>query len=220
MISFAISARQIAASDPFIRMHVVKIYSKKGSCTGTLAKAHSRVVILTAAHCRAVLDNGLAWAEREDGSKYPTKMLKYNAATDVMLMTTPDKAFLPVAASVAKHEKVHSLTHGGGHMTYRSDGELMEEQKIDVAMFMITDRKSYHECIKEKNQESVASLFGMLCVSHLTNTWSTMRVIAGSSGGAVLNDRGEIVGVVSTGNEDGLSGLVALRHIQAMLDAN
>lgn len=157
---------------------------------------------------------------REDGTKYSTEMIAYNAATDLMVMTTPDKNYLLTAKKIHKHEKVHSITHGGGHDSFRTDGELMEEQQLDIGMFVIDSKLKYYQCVKEKNQRVVTSLFGMLCITTLTNEWSSMPVIPGSSGGAVLNEAGEIVGVVSTGGEGFMSGIVPLRHIQAILANN
>jgi hypothetical protein len=209
----------VKASDSYIRNHVLLLINSQGSlCTGTdVETASHRIVILTAAHCRYLLEKGSVMAVRENGTKFRAHLIAFNAQTDIMLLTSRDVAPITVAKSVEKYEKVHALTHGAGHATWRGDGELLEETKGEAALTVVDSPEAARECEREPNQHVIQTLFDKVCVSDMTNTASTMHVIGGSSGGAVLNEKGEIVGTVSGMSGDGMSWLVPLRHIQEML---
>jgi hypothetical protein len=219
MLALDCEAKRILASDTRIRSHVVMIKTKKGSCTGEAVRAASgRVVMLTAAHCRELLIDGQAEAVREDGSTFITSVLAFDPTVDLMVMTTPETTGLRIAKSARRHEHVHAITHGMGHDSYRSDGELLEILDIDVGIGMAIEASDINKCKEYPNQRIELGPFGIpYCVAKLHNEYSTMPVAPGSSGGAVLNDAGEVLGIVSTSGGEGFSTMVPLPAIKAML---
>lgn len=221
MAIMQIGVKQALSSDEFVRRTVVKLDNpKKGSCTGEAVRAKSgKVYTLTAAHCREILNNDKTiTAIREDGSKFTAKLVMYDAGIDVMLLTSPETIALPMAKGIYRHEKVHSITRGGGHDSFREDGEYMEEILAHIPTGLINEMADRTKCLREPNHTIIDTFMGSLCVAHMKEIVTTMHVTPGSSGGAVLNDAGEVIGVVSAGQEDGLSLIVPYRLLSALME--
>lgn len=180
---------QVKASDPYIRDRVVMLTNGESSCTGIQVKAPSqKVYILTARHCGALLDDQKSVkAIMEDGKSKRVYFVKISLRTDLMLLTSVDTRSIDIASVRYKYERIHTLTHGKGLPTHRSDGEIITTITIPISF-----------------QELVLDV-------------STAVIRPGSSGGPVLNEAGELLGIVSARDEDNFSYSVPLEHIQAFM---
>lgn len=202
-------------SDSYIRERVLMLTGKDMECSAIEIKAPSgKVYTLSAAHCSEMLQLGLLTATAEDGTVKVLKMIALGFAHDLMLLEAFDKNSIPVAKKVHKHQKVHTLTHGHSMPTYRTDGELLEEKIIAIGE-SIWDDDGMEKCSK-LGRQLIMSMDGFSCMFKLNVMMSTAQVMPGSSGGAVLNSEGELVGVVSA--TDGyFSAFVPLKDIQSFL---
>jgi CBS domain-containing protein len=124
---------------------------------------------------------------------------------------------IEIADIVERTEKVHTMTRGRGHSSYRTDGEIVEEFDHTLIPFsMISNMEEFIECIKSPKNTVVPSLEGMYCAIYTLQMRSTAMVVPGSSGGAVLNSDGQLVGIVSA--TDGIfSAFVRLTDIRLFL---
>lgn len=204
-------------SDKFIRNRVVMLHSNHGSCSGIEIKAPSgKNYILTAGHCKILLENNEVLAENEQGKDIPVHFIAEDSFSDLMLLTARDSNSIPVGRHMYEHQHLHTLTHGRGYPTYRTDGEFLAYQMTDVMVSEIQDPSQEESCrlSKFKIQDT---LFGKICILHTVQTISTAAVVPGSSGGPLLNDDGQLVGIVSAGGPDSFSTFVSLPDIREFL---
>jgi CBS-domain-containing membrane protein len=182
-------------------------------CSAIEVKAPSgKNYTMSAGHCAPMAVNEYIMATREDGSQIMIKVLKVDAERDLMLLEAADEKSIDVANSEKFHQHIHTLTHGHGMPTYRTDGELLKD--VDIK---IEDPIGSEEEMK-KCKNIVVGAFEMDCELKLHVIMSTAQVLPGSSGGAILNKQGQLVGIVSC--TDGFfSGFVMLKDIQEMLKA-
>lgn len=187
---------RLRASDKYVRNHVVLLKSLIGSCTGFNVTAPSgKTYIMSAAHCMDLMGvdshNRLAiYAIDESGRRSIVYFVKVDRFTDLLILTNNNNNGMVVAKKDQIHDHVHVLSHGGGLPTYRTDGELLNER-----LFFIPTEFGF-----DIHPAAI----------------TTVSVIPGSSGAPVLNEAGEIVGVVSA--TDGYFGfMVPLHYVQDFL---
>lgn len=211
-------ARSKKASDSYIRNRVFLIKSKMGSCSAIQVKAPSnRLYILSAAHCRVILKGENPLLIDENLREYAPKIVDTDVEHDLLLLEAVDGRSINIAKNIHNHEKVHTLTHGRGFPTYRTDGELLEERPVMRIGVDKEDKEEYEKCVRAQDDIGILimSLTGK-CSYVVRSMLSTAMVMPGSSGGAALNEAGELIGIVS--NSDGYySGLVPLHAIQAFI---
>lgn len=127
--------------------------------------------------------------------------------------------------SIASHnyprEQVRTFTHGKGWDTYETEGELIQVSQIKILIFF-KEMEEGRACPKmpKYSEEEVPSMFGPIhaCILDVPETVTTAKIVPGSSGGMVVNGRGELVGVVSAGDGD-FGMLVTIDDINSFLAA-
>lgn len=206
------------ASDSHLRDMVVKLQSGKGSCSGVKVVAPSgEAFILTAGHCKALLDDeGDVTAVQENGRKDTVHIVEISKDSDLMLLSSPDKDGVVLAKSVDKHQRAHSMTHGRGFPSYRTDGELLEQITIEVRAFDIVTAEDAARCLSDSRNSIVPDFLSEVCIAKESVMATTVGIVPGSSGGPVVNEYGSLVGIVSA--SDGVFGyLVSLDDVKLFL---
>lgn len=208
-----IEHKNLLKSDSYIRDRVLMLTGRGVQCSAIqVITPKKKVVTLSAAHCADMAVNDYILATAEDGSQKLIKVLLVDVAHDLMVLEPYDEKSIEVAKSDKQYEHVHTLTHGHGKHTYRTDGALIGGQNVVVAD-PIQDDEAMSKC-----KNVVVTPFGIVCEKKLYVEESTAQVIPGSSGGAVLNESGQLVGIVSC--TDGFfAGFVPLSDIQTILKA-
>lgn len=209
-------------SDSKIRSSVVKLSSKKGSCSGTQIEAPSgNKYILTAAHYLPIANDGVMPVQTEDGGSYFSRVIQEDPASDLLLLeAAPGVPAIKIAKELSRFETLNAFTHGHAYPTYKTSGVFIGEDIAQAMDSVIDSDEARAKCSGPKRKIQSIDFFGIaqieVCILSLVESVSTVKVSPGSSGGLVANERGEMIGVVSMGSDD-YSFLVTLKDIQNFL---
>ena len=222
LLSFiAIVALAISFAPPtesYIKSRVVRLASATGSCSGEQVKSFSGVdYILSAAHCRHLGDGHNMSIITEDGRSLQRAIIAEDPSSDLLLIEgVPGMRGLDIAGESHVGERIRTFTHGLGMSTYKTEGTLIQDVEVIVRMGILTTPADFTACLDPKYQ-IVPIGFGMTgCILSVQETATDALIVPGSSGGAVVDADGAIVGVVSAGS--GAFGyLVRLQDIKAFL---
>lgn len=190
-------------SDDWLRSRTVRIAdAQDASCSGEQVRAPSgQDYILTAGHCASLAKDGTVIVITEDGRKLQRRIIEEDPNSDLLLIEgLPNLEGMSIARSHEKREHVRTFTHGSRLDTYRTEGVYIQEQHIDVPLYIITDQHPESGCNMAKNKilDVQFFIFEMkFCAISVSEEVSTAFIVPGSSGGMVVNDSGELVGVVS-----------------------
>lgn len=206
-----------------IRASVVKLASKKGACSGTqIITKKGNKYILTAAHCLPIANEGFIPVLTEDAGQYVSKVVAEDEESDLLLLDpAPSKIpAIKIADDVSRFETLTSYTHGRAYAAYSTEGVYVGEDLIPFVEHMIESDADKASCKKKKNRIIQMDFFGLFtieaCAVVTVESVTTVRATPGSSGGLVANAKGELAGVVSTGDEM-FTNLVTLKDIQRFL---
>ena len=220
--------RSIKSSDSFLRQRVLKLQNDQGSsCSGVEVKSAKGVVYtMTAGHCRDLLSpEGSLTAVDEQGKPFTISFVAEDTASDLLLLTGIGTAFVPIGESISPHEQVKAITHGKGWASFRTDGEVIQEIKVDILVGPILASDDLDRCLAKAPKQSVVSVQNpfinmsiSFCSLSTIDTLSTTLILPGSSGGPLFNMKGQLVGIASAAsNNDPFGRFVRLSDIQAFM---
>lgn len=206
-------------SDDAIRARVVRLVSDHSMCSGEQIQAPSgENYVLTAAHCKAIAQDGSMKVITEDGKTLQRKIIAEDPESDLLLLEgLPGVKGLKIAGYSYFRQYVRTFTHGSNMDTYETEGRLVQKRHIEVPLSMLDTPEAEEACKsmpKNKVQEFDLVLWKIkVCMLSIDEIASTAGTMPGSSGGAVVDASGDVVGVVSAGG-DGFSWFVSLADIK------
>lgn len=208
----------LGKTDGHIRSRVVKLLGNGAQCSGEQVRAPSgEDYILTAAHCLPLAVDGVIQVTTEDGRVLPRRIISEDMRSDLLLLEgLPHTEGLEIASYARRFQRVRTFTHGKGHDTYQSQGVLIDDRPIQIPLFAVTDDASRALCQRAPKYRVFDALIAELCILEITETSTDAFIVPGSSGGAVVDSSGDLVGVVSAGG-DGFGYLVRLEDIQKFI---
>ncbi len=206
-------------SEDSIRSKVVKLTSEHGLCSGEMIKAASGTsYILTAAHCKELAKDGSILVTDDAGRQLPRRILGLDTKSDLMILEgMPGQEGLDIAKHASPKQHVRTFTHGRRFPTYETQGQLIGEASVEFILAPAETPEEVAACVAPNHIEKLHTFFGDLdaCIFSAPETATTAKIVPGSSGGPVVDDSGDLVGVVSAGDGDGAFGyLVRLQDIQ------
>lgn len=217
--ALALNAMFSSPSDHSLRSRVMKLTNDYGLCSGEQVRAPSGVdYVLTAAHCKPLADaSGSIKVTTEDGRELMRKIIAEDPMSDLLLLEgVPGIRGLDIASYDLPREHVRTFTHGNRFDTYKTEGVLIQDQRIMVMLSIILTEDEAAACNMPKNFIVDIGWGARACLLTGLETATTAMIVPGSSGGPIVNDSGELLGVVSAG--DGHFGyLVRLYDIKAFM---
>lgn len=215
--------KEDVTSDKYLLKRVVMLKNERGSCSGEQIKAPSgKDYILTAAHCRALAIDNMIDVVDYTGAIIKRKIISEDPFSDLLLLEgLPNLKGIPIAKSIVNMEKLKTYTHGGGFNTWRTDGYAIERRKVSIHLFDIETDQDRLRCKDPKHLiKVIADLFGSTeaCFMNIWEMYITAKTLPGSSGGMIVNERGELVGAVSAGdNSNDFTLMIEAKEINEFL---
>jgi len=205
-------------SDRYIRNNVVMLKSEKGQCSGIQVKGPSGTpYILTAGHCSHLAKDGSMTVITEDKRHLSRRVIEEDANSDLLLLEgLPDENGLGIALKSERFEGVRTFTHGRGHDTYQTTGVIVEDAVVNSPPSIVKSQEEYDSCVHQSKYMFLPIGNTGMCFMLVKETVITAEIVPGSSGGAVVNAKGQLVGIASmTGG--GFHYMVRLSDIQTFL---
>lgn len=206
-------------SDEHIRSRIVRIMSDRGMCSGEQIKAPSgQNYILTAGHCDKLIGpDGSYLVVTEDGKKLNRRQIAEDPNSDLILLEgLPGVEGLSVASDVDAKEKVRTFTHGSNFDTYSTEGQFIQLKLVDIPLFQLESDSDVSRCTNSPKYRMYPE--EKVCALHIVEQASTAFIAPGSSGGAVVDSSGSLVGVASASDGVGFFYFVTLSDIRSFLN--
>lgn len=208
-------------SDNYIRHRIVRLYSEHGMCSGEQIRTPSgKDLIISAAHCLPLADqNGIFHVKDEDGALYDRKLIAEDMHSDLIVLEgLPHLHGLRIGKHSERFEHVRTFSHGANMDTYTTEGVIVQDLKVQVALGLALMPEEQKACLS-KPKNSLGYIMGIfpVCVLDVIETVMTAKIVPGSSGGATVNDRGDLIGVNSASDGNQFSMIVTLGDIQRFL---
>lgn len=163
-------------SDVFAREHILQLYGNNILCTGVevLGPSH-KVYTLTAAHCKGlIIDNGASF-QKENKDRGRLDVISVDQELDLLLLQGTTETGFKIGDGLTLYQHVHTVSHGIGMPAYRTDGELLA---VDAYLPTPDGTVSPRRLI------------------------TTAEVEPGSSGGPLLDDSGNLIGIIHARRND------------------
>lgn len=201
-LAFALICFSIATgkSTNRIRHSVIQLRGVMGGmCTGVEVVAPSgKVYTLTAGHCTALVREGSMIAKTEDGAVSHIQVVAEDPTSDLLLLeAVASPRPLDVAGKISRFQHLRLFSHGNGYKTWESDGHVIDETPIAAPIFSIKDQRDWIHCLSEPKYSPSGDLLNVECVLTPEEVATSITATPGSSGGPVVNDRGDLVGICS-----------------------
>lgn len=204
----------------------VLIHNSQGSgATGFIARGKSgKKYIITNAHVCGLAEDGKVFVYYW-GDEYRLQVIKKYATNDLCAIEAPKTAGL--AVNIAKSFKEGEAAYAIGHPLLEpltiTLGELSGPVSVSV---LIAKNVKPEECTGETFRfidlsGTLDDIFGTsnVCIRDLEAEASTVSILPGNSGSAVVNTFGSVIGVAFAANEPGTrSYIVPLSDLRAFLN--
>lgn len=199
---------------------IVKVTNAEGNSGGTgwVADSLSGKVIVTNAHVCAVGSGGYARIEGPNGQPYVKKILRQSPQRDLCILEGINAPALALAKSGPnRFDKLHTIGHPLLNPVTPVDG-LFIGSTIGTFYEQPTGENG-GKCEDGAELVQVDTFFGPMsaCQRNEELGMSTLTIFPGNSGSPVLNDDGNVIGVINSAKQDNRGMFVPLDYVREML---
>lgn len=212
----------------YLRTHtgkeVVKIVNEIGNSGGTgvyINLPSGNKAILTNAHvCEVKNDKNIVWVKDSKNRAIPRKIIEISKISDLCLVEgLPNHRGLFLGSSVQLGQNISIIGHPRLWPKAMTSGEVFAKQFVQVLDHIIIDPVN-DKCDLPKNRKiHEDGFFGPIdfCIEYIESLMTTAQILPGNSGSPVVNDYGQLVGLVYAGNELGWAIIIQLKDIKEFI---
>jgi S1-C subfamily serine protease len=222
-IAFVLSVSLISLNAPYIHKYwlrnkvadnVVMLtygpYIPSGGGTGFVVKTPSgNKVTVTNRHICDELNKNPIYAKTRDGRYSKLEILEVSMFSDLCILSpVPGLKGLSLGGEVYNGDNIYVVGHPFLWETLMTEGEVSGIK--NVILLGETDRKGSCKYLNGRN-----TIFG--CVEIHESIMSSVKTAPGNSGSPVVNNLGQVVGVLFAGTQNGYSAIVRIKHLKELI---
>lgn len=180
-----------------------------------------KLYTVTNAHVCNITDKSYLLAAR-GGVKLRLQIIEILEEADLcILQGIPFMKGLKVADALSLFEGVYVVGHPRLQPINMTAGWVRTRVYVPIAYCNIASSKLRVQVLpdRRKNAKPLLDFEDASCIKEMDSIMTNNDSQPGNSGSAVLNDRGEVVGVLFAGDSNGTSLIVPLNYLHALLSA-
>jgi serine protease Do len=208
-------AQVVVAADP-LESSIVAVTNTESNSGGTgwvTSAPSGRSVIVTNEHVCQVAQGEYVRIEDDAGNEKLKGILKHNFARDLCVVEGIDAPALTLAESApSRFETLAVMGHPYLKPTTPSKGQFLKTRLSAVGFSRRPDGCPPPSVLEQ-------SIFGDACVMNMELSLTTIAIYPGNSGSPVVNDKGEVVGVINSGDpRDNTGNFIPLPYVKETLN--